>query len=139
MSGKLFGGCIEVLEFIKSTAFYPQDNFWDSRILFFETSEDKPSISSIKYMLRNYGAQGVFDKVNAIVFGRARDYSNEEKRELDEMIVEVVSVEFGKSDLPIVTNAEFGHTDPQIVLPLGVEVEIDLTNSKLRLTESCVE
>ncbi len=139
VSGKLFGGCIEVLEFIKSTTFYPNDDFWNDKILFFETSEEKPSISSVKWMLRNYGVQGVFGKINGIIFARARNYSDEEKEELDEAVKEVVSIEFGQSDLPIVTNAEFGHTDPQIVLPNGIEIEIDLTNSKLKLLENCLE
>lgn len=139
VSGKLFGGCIEVLEFIKSTKFYPQDNFWSNKILYFETSEEKPPISSVKYMLRNYGVQGIFDKINGIIFARARDYSDEEKKELEAMVAKVVSVEFGNASLSIITNAEFGHTDPQIVLPNGVEIEVDLTNLKLRLKESCTE
>jgi muramoyltetrapeptide carboxypeptidase LdcA involved in peptidoglycan recycling len=85
------------------------------------------------------GVQGVFDKIEGIIFARARDYTDEEKKELDDAIIEIVSVEFGKNDLPIVSNAEFGHTDPQIVLPNGIEIEIDLDNSKLKLTENSVE
>lgn len=139
VSGKLFGGCIEVLEFLKGTRFYPQIDFFKEKILFFETSEEKPSIQSIKWMLRNYGVQGVFDKIKGIIFARARDYSDKEKRELDDAIIEIVSVEFGKNDLPIISNAEFGHTDPQIILPNGVEIEMDLDNLTLTLTESCFD
>lgn len=138
VSGQLFGGCIEVIEFLKSTEFYPSIDFWNAKVLFFETSEEKPSIQSIKWMLRNYGVQGVFEKVNAILFARARDYSNQEKIELDTMIKEVVSIEFGNTDLPIITNVEFGHSDPQIVLPNGVNIEINLDKSVLKLIENCI-
>jgi muramoyltetrapeptide carboxypeptidase LdcA involved in peptidoglycan recycling len=41
-SGFLYGGCIEVLEFMKGTDFWPQKDFWNGKILFLETSEEKP-------------------------------------------------------------------------------------------------
>ena len=105
--GDLFGGCIEVLEFLKATDFWPPKNFWNGKILFLETSEEKPPINNVKRMLRNYGVQGVFEKISAILFGRARDYTDEEKDQLDKMIVRVVAREFGQKDLMIVSNIDF--------------------------------
>jgi muramoyltetrapeptide carboxypeptidase LdcA involved in peptidoglycan recycling len=86
-------------------------------------------------MLRNYGMQGIFNKVSAVLFGRARDYTDEEKTELDQMIIDVIKGEFGNEHLPIVTNMDFGHTDPQFILPLGVKAEVDCLNKTFRLTE----
>ena len=43
--------------------------------------------------------------------------------------------EFGRPDLPIVTNFDVGHTDPQLVLPLGVKVELDISAKSVRLVE----
>jgi muramoyltetrapeptide carboxypeptidase LdcA involved in peptidoglycan recycling len=139
VSGQLFGGCIEVLEFLKGTDFWPEKDFWEGKVLFLETSEEKPSISCIRRVLRNYGVQGIFEKINGIIFARARDYSDEEKNKLDEMIKDVVQNEFGNTALSIMTNAEFGHSDPQIVLPLGVMIEMDMENNILKLLEKCVE
>ncbi len=139
VTGELFGGCIEVLEFLKGTDYWPEKDFWNNKILFFETSEEKPSIDHVRWMLRNYGTQGIFDKVSAIIFGRARDYSDDEKNELDEMIKNVVSDEFEKPELAIVTNMDFGHTDPQIVLPLGISSELDFENKTFKLTEPWLE
>lgn len=139
VTGELFGGCIEVLEFLKGTDYWPEKDFWNNKILFFETSEEKPSIDHVRWMLRNYGTQGIFDKVSAVIFGRARDYSDDEKNELDEMIKNVVSDEFEKPELAIVTNMDFGHTDPQIVLPLGVSAELDFENKTFKLTEPWLE
>ncbi len=133
--GELFGGCIEVLEFLKGTDYWPEKDFWDGKLLFFETSEDKPPIDHVKWMLRNYGVQGVFGKVSGILFGRARDYSDEEKAGLDEMMRSVIGGEFGAPDLPIVSNMDFGHTDPQWVLPLGVRARIDLPSKEFTLVE----
>lgn len=135
IQGELFGGCIEVLEFMKATKFWPKDNFWDGKILFLETSEDKPTPEQVKYMLRNYGMQGIFDRISALIISRARDYSEKEKKELNKNILKIVREEFGKKNLPIITNMDFGHTDPQWILPLGIKAEIDCHKKEFKLIE----
>jgi len=135
-TGELYGGCIEVLEFLKGTKYWPGNDFWEGKILFLETSEDKPSITQLKYFLRNYGLMGVFDKVAAVIFGRARDYLVKEKKELDEMIEKVICQEFGNKKITIVTDLDFGHTDPQIILPLGIEAKLDPEGHTFSLLES---
>lgn len=135
VQGELFGGCIEVLEMMKSTEFWPDKNFWNGRILFFETSEDKPAPDQVKWMLRNYGIQGIFDKISALIIGRPRDYSEEEKKELNKNILEVVRIEFKNKSIPIITNMDFGHTDPQWILPIGIKAEIDCRNKTFKLIE----
>ena len=52
------------------------------------------------------------------------------------MIVAVVATEFGQPDLPIIVNMDFGHTDPQFILPLGVKAEIDCCHRIFKLIES---
>jgi muramoyltetrapeptide carboxypeptidase LdcA involved in peptidoglycan recycling len=136
IEGELFGGNIEVLEFIKGTDCWFEKEFWNEKILFFETSEDKPTVNQVKFMLRNYGTQGVFDKIKAVLFGRARDYSDTEKEQLDEAIVSVIKGEFSNSRMQIITNMDFGHTDPQIIMPLGVKASIDPISKKFALIES---
>jgi len=136
--GRLFGGCIEVFEFLKGTRFWAPAEIFDGAILFFETSEDKPSVSNIKYMLRNYGSMGVLNQISALLFGRARSFTEAEKAELETVIVEVVAGEFGRADMPIVVNMDFGHTDPQFIMPLGIQAEIDCVAKSFTLLESAV-
>jgi len=139
IQGQLFGGCIEVLELMKSTKFWPADDFWNNKILFLETSEDKPTVNQVKLMLRNYGMQGIFDKISALLIGRPRDYSEEEKKKLNKNILDIVNVEFKNSTLPIITNMDFGHTDPQWILPLGIKAEIDCIKKEFKLMEKIFE
>ncbi|OLS32190.1 MAG: Microcin C7 self-immunity protein MccF, partial [Candidatus Heimdallarchaeota archaeon AB_125] len=139
IQGELFGGCIEVLEFMKGTEYWPDKEFWNGKILFFETSDEKPSPDNVKYMLRNYCVQGIMDNVQGILFGRARDYNTVEKKELDLQILKVLKKEFGFSDLPIITNMDFGHTDPQFIMTLGCKAEIDCGNKTVSLIESAVK
>jgi muramoyltetrapeptide carboxypeptidase LdcA involved in peptidoglycan recycling len=137
-TGRLFGGCVEVLEFLKGTEHWPTAAFWNDRILFLETSEEKPSVSQFRDWLFNYGVQGVFERAAGLIVGRARDYNSEEKLELDDMIREVVIDQFGAPDFAIVTNVDFGHTDPQWIMPLGIRAELDSGAQTFRLMESAV-
>jgi muramoyltetrapeptide carboxypeptidase LdcA involved in peptidoglycan recycling len=138
VQGELWGGCIEVLEFMKGTRFWPEPGFWRNKLIFFETSEDKPSATQVKWMLRNYGMQGVFGDVHGVLFGRAYGYSDLEKESLNAVVQEVVADEFHRPDMALLTNLDFGHTDPQVVLPLGVTAEIDLDSRRFRLLEPAV-
>ena len=138
VEGRLFGGCADTLEMLKGTRFWPEPSFWDRRILILETSEDVPTPDTVAAWLRNYGVQGVFERVAAVLVGRARDYSPAAKSELDEVLVRVVGGEFGRPDLPVVTNLDFGHTTPQWILPLGVMAEVDVDARSFRLVEPAV-
>jgi muramoyltetrapeptide carboxypeptidase LdcA involved in peptidoglycan recycling len=134
--GRLWGGCIEVLEFLKGSDFWPKKNFWKNRILFFETSEDKPPVKEIVYMLRNYGIQGAFAHASGVFFGRPKAYTEIEKKDLYEALRRVVGIEFERPDLPVVANMDFGHTDPKMVLPLGGKVRIDCAAKEVCFLES---
>lgn len=137
--GALVGGCFEVLEFLKGSRYWPEEHWWTDRILFLETSEDVPTVEQIRYWLFNYGVQGIFDRITGLIVGRARGYTDHQKCELDETIQTVVVDEFGAKNLPIVTNMDFGHTDPQWILPLGVEAELDPVSNAFRLLEPAVD
>ena len=137
--GRLVGGCVEVLEFLKGSSHWPAENWWNDRILFLETSEDSPTVEQVRDWLFNYGVQGIFDRLGGLMFGRARGYTDQQKHELDCMIRSVVVDEFGATGLAIVSNMDFGHTDPQWILPLGVVAELDPRAGTFRLLEPAVD
>lgn len=134
--GEFYGGCIEVLEFLKSTPYWPQPHFWRGKILFFETSEDKPLPFQVGYMLRNYGIQGIFNEIAGVLFGRAKDYTPEENLELHSVIRGILKDEFGAGTLPVAVNIDFGHTDPKFILPMGAKVRLDPGSNRITLLES---
>src|SRR5450759_4572389 len=135
VTGELFGGCLEVLDWLRGTSAWPVGDEWSGRLLFFEPSEEKPTPLQVERILRSFGVQGIFDRVTGVLVGRARDHSAEEKAALEAAIRGVVAEEFGRPDLPLVANLPFGHTDPQWVLPLGVQAERDVDAQTLRLIE----
>ncbi len=138
-SGELFGGCVEVLEMMKGTPYWPPRSFWDGKVLFLETSECMPTPDAVKYMLRNYGMQGILNDISALLMGRPRGYDRVGKRKLGAALRQVVADEFSRPDMPIIMDMDFGHTDPQMILPLGVRTEVDPAGPGLRLLEPAVE
>lgn len=52
-------------------------------------------------------------------------------------LVEVCS-ELGLASLPLITQMDFGHTDPMFTLPYGIEAELDCDRQQLRFTEAAV-
>ena len=137
VQGRLFGGNLEVLAyFLNGTRYWPTSEEWQGKILFLETSEDKPSVDIVTWLLRNFGTQGIFERISGLLFGRAYLYTDAEKARLQEQIVTIVAGEFGCATLPIIANMDFGHTDPQFILPLGATAEIDCSQRTFRLLES---
>lgn len=135
VTGELFGGCLEVLDWIRGTEAWPVPEAWTDRVLFFEPSDEVPTPTQVERMLRSFGVVGVFDRIVAILVGRARDHTVEQKAALESTIRRVVGTEFERPDLPIVANLDFGHTDPQWVLPLGVRAQLDVDRRTLALIE----
>ncbi|PID15662.1 LD-carboxypeptidase [Sporosarcina sp. P34] len=136
VQGRLIGGCIEVLEFTKGTVIWPGDKYWKDSILFFETSEEKPDPSLIRYWLRNYAAQGILQNVNGMIFAKPQD-----EKYFDEYKEEILTVmkEYDLEHLPILYNLNFGHTEPKCILPYGALAKIDCVRRTFSIVESGVE
>jgi muramoyltetrapeptide carboxypeptidase LdcA involved in peptidoglycan recycling len=136
--GHLIGGCAEVLEQLKGTAWWPPISYWDGAILFYETSEEAPPESFIRRWLRNFAAQGVLSRLAGILLARPGGVMNEHQREAQCAAVLQVLDEAGLIDLPVLADLDFGHTDPIATLPYGVMAEIDCDAATLRILEAAV-
>lgn len=134
--GELIGGCIEVLEFAKGTVLWPEETYWENSILFFETSEDKPTPEYLKGWLRNYGAQGILQKANGIIFGKPQDeaYAEEYKD-----VIKQVMKEYHLEDVPVMCHMNFGHTEPKMILPYGARAAINCDEVSFTILDSAVK
>lgn len=137
VTGPLLGGCIEVLEMLKGTEWWPPLDRWTGAVLYFETSEYVPSPSHVEYWLRNYGSQGVLERAAGLLLGRPYRYTLDMKFQLFEVIKKVLA-EFGRGDLPVVADLDFGHTSPMCVLPNGCPARIDPRAGTIELVEAAV-
>jgi muramoyltetrapeptide carboxypeptidase LdcA involved in peptidoglycan recycling len=135
--GPLLGGCLEVLEMLRGTAFWPAAEQWSSAVLFLEGSEEAPPPSRYRRTLRSWAVAGHLATARALLVGRPRDYDAAQDRALDAEIL-AAAAEAGRPDLVVVTGCDFGHTDPQWILPLGCTMEVDASAKRLRLVEPAV-
>ena len=136
VQGRLLGGCIELLDMINGTKIWPSLDEWKNKILFIETSEEKPLPQTVKYFLRNMQAQGIFNVINGIIIGKPQNetYYDEYKK----VFRQVISGESNRPNLPIFYNANFGHSEPIGIIPYGTLCELDCDNKKITLLESSV-
>ncbi len=130
--GRLVGGCLESLEHLRGTPYWPD---WRDAIWFFETSEEKPSPEDVDGILMDYENMGVFDKLRGMLVGRPMRYSAEEKEQLRERILERTK----RYTFPIITDMDFGHTSPTFTLPVGCRAKIDTYQLTFSILEPAVE
>lgn len=146
--GRLLGGCAELLNMTNGTPLWPDLTDWEGAILFIETSEEMPPPSYVLYLLRTFGAQGILERINGILFARPggefpkeqeaeRDKWIEKHPKFDDVILRACK-EYGRTDLPIVTNMSFGHTVPQFILPMGAMTEINPISKTVSIIEGAV-
>lgn len=138
-TGKLFGGCIDVLDWIRGTAFWPEPAELDGSILFLETSADSPSPIGMVSFIRCLAAMGDLERLGGIMLGRTRDqFSSEPTSDYADALTSAVRNEFGLKNIPIVTNMDFGHTDPMFVIPQGLNCRIDSERRVVSIQEPAV-
>lgn len=135
VQGPLIGGCMEVLEMLKGTEYWPDAEVWKNCILFFETSEGKPHPDYFRYWLRNYAATGILKNAKGIIFGRPYDNLYAEEYEIE--LLKVLDEE-GLYDLPVITQMDFGHTCPTFTIPYGRLAEINCVDKTFSILESGV-
>ena len=133
--GALIGGCIESLQHLRGTRFWPGLDEWEGAIFFWETSEDKPSPAVVDGILMDYENMGVLERLGGMIVGRPMYYTDEEKALLNDIVLERTR----KYGFPMVTGMDFGHTAPQFTLPVGCRVRIDGESRRFEIVEAAVE
>lgn len=134
--GKLLGGCLDAFPIYVGTKVWPELEEWKDKIIFLETSEDKPDTSLITFYLRNLGAQGILNVAKGIIVGKPQ---NEKYYEEYKEVYRKVLKEFDREDMPVLYNVNFGHSSPIGIIPYGIECELDVDNKKITLLEKIVE
>lgn len=134
--GKLIGGCADVLEFLKSTEYWFDSTDWQDSIFFLETSEVMMQPMYFKWIMWNYAAQGVFHKIKAIILGRP--YDNKFTEDYNKILLQIVRDELKLTELPIITEMDFGHTSPTFTIPYGLTAEINCTEKSFSINENAV-
>jgi len=131
-AGPLVGGCLESLQHLRGTPYWPP---MDGAIWFWETSEERPSPGWVDAVLQDYDNMGVLAKLQGMLIGRPYGYRDEQRAE----IYDIILARTREYAFPIIADMDFGHTAPQMLLPLGCRAEIDTTMHRFTIPEAAVE
>jgi len=115
---------------------------FENIVLMLETSEELPSADYVFRVFRALGERGILERVQGVLMGRAKawefDKPNtlEQKEEYRKQQRETVlrTVRQYNTEIPVIQNMNFGHTDPQIPMPYGSKVRIDAENRSIFAT-----
>lgn len=140
VNGHLIGGCLEVLEFLKCTPYWPTLAEFENGLLFLETSEEAPSPEYLKRFLRNLAVQGVLERMRGILLGRpgGEEINPKQFAEYDQAVLDILQGEFSLGHLCYISGLDFGHSDPMFVVPQGILAQADFEKKSLSLLESAV-
>ena len=139
VEGQLFGGCVEVLDWLRGTDYFPPASDLQGAVLFLETSEDAPPPSFLTEFVRCLAAMGILEGLGGILLGRPGGGVDPNTfHAYDTALCETVREEYGLNEMPIATNMDFGHTDPMFVLPIGMKLRIDSTRQEIAIDDAAV-
>ncbi|MDI3496402.1 MAG: muramoyltetrapeptide carboxypeptidase [Patescibacteria group bacterium] len=116
-SGPLMPANLNTLNELVGTEYMPDLN---EAILFLEDDSDEEA-STVQRMLMHLKQAGLVNNIRGIIFGR---FQQKSEIEADDIKIILKNV-FGDYNFPVISNLDFGHTDPILSLPVGNIVNID--------------
>jgi muramoyltetrapeptide carboxypeptidase LdcA involved in peptidoglycan recycling len=134
VTGRTWGGCLEVLQWILTAGRSPVDaDVLTGGVLLLETSEELLPAREVGWIVRSLGERGILGAVDAVLLARPptsdleRRPPAEERSRLRTEQREVVAelVDRYNPDAVLCAGIPFGHTRPQWILPHGGRVTVD--------------
>jgi muramoyltetrapeptide carboxypeptidase LdcA involved in peptidoglycan recycling len=140
ITGRTWGGCIDVLQWILTAGRFPADPaVVEGGVLILESSEDLIPAREFGWITRSLGERGLLTAVDAVVVARpptsdftVRPTADERRAKRDEQRDTVMDVvrSYNPSAV-VVVGPPFGHTRPQWIVPYGGFMTIDGASRRL--------
>lgn len=139
-NGVTWGGCLESIDdMLRHNIKIPTLEQFKNIVLLTETSEEIPSHDYVYRVYRALGERGILKNIKAVLVGRPKawEFNNQKSfrernlyhSEQHTTILNAVR-EYNKS-ISVVQNIDFGHTDPQIPLPYGMNIRGEARSKKI--------
>jgi muramoyltetrapeptide carboxypeptidase LdcA involved in peptidoglycan recycling len=129
-----WGGNLEIVGWLlMADRDVPAQDEVDGQVLILETSEEMPRADEVFRTLRNMGERGLLGRFAALLMGRAKAWERNHQTTMDERAAYasdqraavLQAMAAYNPDATIVFDVDFGHTDPQLIIPYGGLVRID--------------
>ena len=140
ITGRTWGGCIEVVQWILTAGRFPADpGVLEGGVLLLESSEELISVQEFGWILRSLGERGLLEAVNGVLVARPPASSFERRpdaagRAAYRAAQRDAALEIINRYNPhavVCVGIPFGHTRPQWILPYGGQVTIDGTQQQV--------
>ncbi|WP_353648775.1 S66 peptidase family protein [Nakamurella sp. A5-74] len=134
VTGRTWGGCIEVLQWILTAGRFPPDPaVLAGGVLLLETSEELIAAREFGWILRSLGERGLLAAVGAVVVARpptssfevVRSSAERAAHRAEQRDVAVDIIGRYHPEAVVCVGVPFGHTRPQWVLPHGGTMTVD--------------
>ncbi|MEU3896948.1 S66 peptidase family protein [Streptomyces sp. NPDC045251] len=144
VEGRTWGGCLEILAWLLMADREVARDLaeYEGGVLLLETSEEMPSAAEVFRTLRNMGERGLLGRFSALLMARPKTWSFERPNNPEESNLyaaqqrEAVlrAMRVYAPEATIVFDVDFGHTDPQVVVPYGGTVRVDGPARRITVT-----
>ena len=143
VTGPTWGGNLEILHWnLAANRWILPVKSYEGSVLLLETSEEMPSGEEVFRMLRNVGERGLLQQFPAIVVakpkawhhGRRDDAATRKAFRNDQRDAVLRAVEIYHASALVVIGPDFGHTDPQYVVPFGGQMTVDGPARRVTMT-----
>ena len=143
VTGRTWGGNLEILHWNLAVGRWvrPVEDYAGC-VLLLETSEEMPSSVEVQRMLRNMGERGLLAKFPAVVMAKPKAWNTDqqlsaqerERFRADQWEALRSVMDTYNPDALVVFGPDFGHTDPQWVLPYGGVMTVDGPQQRIHVT-----
>ena len=140
--GKLYGGCLEIIidalagtrhqkakDIMEKYHILPTLAEWQEKILFIETSDEKPTPDKLEAMLTILKDAKILENVQGLIVGKPQDeiYYEEYKKVYQKIFQDIQT--------PVLYNVNFGHSVPRCIIPYGARAIIDYDKKTITINE----
>ena len=119
--GVLVGGNLRIITGLAGTRYFPD---FKEAIFFWEDAS--VGIDEIDRNLTHLEMLDVFNKIKGMVVGRILALKEKDGVKISDLLKQ----KFSQYKFPIIIGADFGHTDPVLTIPIGVNSAIDFFEKK---------
>lgn len=134
-SGRLWGGCLEVLDLqlaANNPHYLPALDEFNNIVLYLETSEELPSEGFVYRFIAALAERNILQRLKGILVGLPKTQflhiipsgGREAFRANQQNAVKRALSDYGCT-LPVIFNLNFGHTEPQMLIPNGGIVQMN--------------
>ena len=130
--GRLIGGNLSVMLTLVGTPYWTP--LRGAILCFEEVNFGDGLLRKVDESLAQCQQMGLFDQIAGLVIGKVNELSEEEAQLFESLILEYTA----GSQFPILTGVDFGHTAPQLTLPIGAQASLNSQKDRFSIDEAAV-